>query len=156
MDDDEAVHGLMDALLPGGDGFPAASATGMGTTLAARLLQADAELPRRLAAFVAARPAAAWHETAARLEAVEPKLFVELRKYAYLTYYEQEPVIEAIRALGFRYNDRPLPEGYPGEPFDRSRDAPRHERGRWVPTGEVRRVNLDGLGPDILGLEETR
>jgi hypothetical protein len=60
-------------------------------------------------------------------------------------------VIAAIRALGFHYNDTPLPAGYPDEPFESVRDAPSHMRGRWVPTDEVQRIDLSRLG-----LEETR
>jgi hypothetical protein len=147
IDENEALVGLMDALLPGGAGFPAASATGMAALLAARLRHADAALPGRLAASLAAAEApkdsAAWHDAAAKLQASEPELFDELRKYAYLTYYEQPDVIAAIRALGFRYNDAPLPAGYPDEPFDVAKDAPRHARGRWVPTDAVQRVDLE-------------
>lgn len=151
LDEDDVVLGLMETLLPGGAGFPPARETGMGPALLARLRQADAAIPTRLAAAVAARgtlpaDAAARQEWSARLEAVEPKLFDELRKYAYLTYYEQPAVIAAIRGLGFRYNDTPLPAGYPDEPFDPARDAPRHGRGRWLRTEEVRRVDLTGLG----------
>lgn len=154
-DDDQVVLDLMETLLPGGAGFPAARETGMGPALLARLRQADATIPARLAAVAAARgalPADAdgRRELAARLEAVEPKLFDELRKYAFLTYYEQPAVIAAIRGLGIRYNDSPLPAGYPDEPFDPARDAPRHGRGRWLRTEEVRRVDLS-----VLGLEAT-
>ena len=154
-DDDAMLRGLIDTLLPGGHGFPAASATGMAGQLAARLDAADAALLGRLHAGLrtqgAPDGAEAWHDAVTRLEAGEPKLFDELRKYAYLTYYEQPGVIAAIRALGFRYNDAPLPEGYPAEPFDAGSDAPRHARGRWIATEQVQPVDVSRLG-----LEETR
>ncbi len=147
IDENEALVGFMDALLPGGAGFPPASTTGMAALLAARLRHADAALAGRLAASLAAEEApkdsAAWHDAAVKLEASEPELFDEIRKYAYLTYYEQPGVIAAIRALGFRYNDAPLPAGYPDEPFDAAQDAPRHARGRFVPTAAVRRIDLE-------------
>ncbi len=155
-DDDRMLHGLIDTLLPGGHGFPAASNTGMAGLLAARLHVADPALLGRLAAGL--RPQGAlpdgvegWHDAVARLEASEPKLFDEVRKYAYLTYYEQPGVIAAIRALGLRYNDAPLPEGYPAEPFDATTDAPRHARGRWIATDQVQSVDASRLG-----LEATR
>lgn len=156
VEEDRAVLGLMDALLPGGAGFPSAGATGMGGVLLARLRTADAALPARVAGALRARgdlpgDAAQWCEAARQLEAVEPKLFGEVRKYAYLTYYEQPAVIAAIRSLGFRYNDSPLPDGYPGEPFVPEHDAPRHGRGRWIATGDVKRLDLSRIG-----LEETR
>ncbi len=152
--EDEALTGLIDALLPGGEGFPRASTTGMVPLLATRLNQVDASLLARLATAIAAagipRDDAAWHEVAARLEASEPALFDEIRKYAYLTYYEQSAVIASIRALGFPYNDAPLPAGYADEPFEPERDAPRHARGRFVATDAVRRVDLASLGLEMM------
>ena len=155
-DDNKLLQGLIDALLPGGNGFPAASATGMAELLAARLAATDPTLLGRLTEGLCTRgalPASPerWHDAAARLEADEPKLFEEVRKYAYLTYYEQPDTIAAIRALGLRYNDAPLPDGYPAERFDASTDAPRHRRGRWIATEQVQRVDLSRLG-----LEETQ
>ena len=154
--EDEWLGGLVNVLLPGGDGFPAARATGMMELLASRLRQADASTLPRLAESLHARGAppvddAAWQETATRLEAVEPKLFGTIRKYAYLTYYEQPAVIDAIRALGLRYNDSPLPQGYPDEPFAADRDAPRHARGRWLRTEDVVPVDVS-----VLALEPVR
>ena len=150
MNADEATRGLLATLLPGGAGFPAALDTGMAETLIERLRGLSAEWPANLlAALTYGRPAPttanAWQAAASRLEAVEPKLFADFRKYCYLTYYEQPAVIAAIRALGFRYNDAPLPQGYPDEPFDPARDAPPQPRGGWRQTHEVRRVDLDGL-----------
>ncbi len=164
MTEDEAVLNLMGCLLPGGAGFPAARGTGMAPLLLWRLRQADPALPAGIAAALSAALAAAasaqegaapqgpaaWTEAASRLEAVEPRLFSDFRKYAYLTYYEQPAVIEAIRALGHPYNDSPLPDGYPDEAFDPMRDAPRHGRGRWTDIGDVRRANLSALDRESL------
>ena len=146
----EALQALMDTLLPGGEGFPAASATGMAATFLARLRESDATAPARLVKAIAAQgtPPAdpkAWREATARLEAVEPKLFDTLRRIAYLTYYEQPKTIAAIRDLGFTYNLAPLPEGYPTEPFQPERDAPRHQRGRWIATADVKPVDVSHL-----------
>ena len=154
MDESEALVAMMDTLLPGGEGFPAASATGMLFVFAARLRAVNKSLPSRLIGAVAAQgalPADAdgWRAALTRLEVVEPKLFEELRKYAFLTYYEQPMTIAAIRALGLRYNTAPLPEGYPTEPFEAERDAPRHQRGRWTATSEVRPVDLAQLDLEI-------
>jgi hypothetical protein len=151
IDEEKVLSGLVDALLPGGAGFPVASATGMIRQLATRLCLVDANLLMHLAAVLVARgdlplDESGWRDAASRLEALEPKIFDELRTYAYLTYYEQPPVIEAIRALGLHYNDAPLPAGYPNESFERARDAPRHARGGWIPTDAVQRVDLTRLG----------
>ena len=137
--------GLADALLPGGAGFPAFSATGAGGLLLRRL-------PREIRARLdAARGdgagwiGAGWIGAAAGIEALEPELFAEFRKQAYLAYYEQPEVIGAIRALGHPYNDAPLPEGYPAAASDPGW-APGHGRGRWVDTDDVCRVDVVGLG----------
>ncbi len=150
-DDGAMLRGLIDTLLPGGHGFPAASATGMVGPLAARLDATDAALLGRLATGLRTQGTLpdgeeGWSNAVAQLEASEPKLFDEVRKYAYLTYYEQGSVIAAIRALGLRYNDAPLPEGYPAEPFDAATDAPRHARGRWIATEQVQPVDVSRLG----------
>lgn len=152
MRENEAVLGLAETLLPGGGGFPAFAATESGGLLLQRLRAGDGA--RLLAALTAQGTMpdgpAAWMDEAARIEAVEPELFTEFRRQAYLAYYEQPPVIAAIRALGHPYNDAPLPDGYPTEAFDPVRDAPRHERGRWVDTEDVRPVDVAGLDLECL------
>ena len=156
MNEDEAVAGLMAPLLPGGAGFPAARETGMATLLGERLRRAKAEYPADVVAALTAHNRAPlspgeWREAASRMDALEPKLFAEFRKFCYLTYYEQPDVVAAIRALGFRYNASPLPEGYPDEPFEPARDAPPHTRGRWLRTEDIERVDLGAL--DVAGLD---
>ena len=155
MSEDEAVVGLMAALLPGGAGFPAAQDTGMAALLLERLRRAKPAYSARVVAALTAGDRLPlspdeWRDAASRMEALEPKLFAEFRKFCYLTYYEQPEVIVAIRALGFRYNVSPLPEGYPDEPFEPARDAPHHTRGHWLRTEEVKRVDLSA--PDMAGL----
>ncbi len=139
MGEVDALCLVIDALLPGGDGFPAASTLGCEAILLDRLRRADPALSARLPA-IAADPA--------RLEVDDPAAFGTLRKQVYLTYYEQPAVTAAIRALGHPYNDSPLPGGYPAERFDPARDAPSHGRGRWVATDAVQPVDLAGLGLD--------
>jgi hypothetical protein len=148
---DAALAGLLNALLPGGSGFPPARELGMTEALAVRLGQIEIDPIAAFATFLESHggvplDATSWHNIVLRFEAVEPGLFGELRKYSYLTYYEQPAAIDAIRALGFRYNYAPLPEGYPDEPFTPDCDAPRHRRGRWISTTDMRRVDLTGLG----------
>ncbi len=155
MDADQAIAALMRTVLPGGAGFPPAQETEMAPLLAERLRRMEPDYPRQILVALTAQGTVldssdAWIEAAKRLEALEPKLFSEFCKHAYLTYYEQPQVIAAIRALGFRYNDQPLPDGYPDEPFDPDHDAPRHARGRWLQTHEIGRVDLGGLDLESL------
>ena len=77
--------------------------------------------------------------------AEHPDLFKLLRNATYLAYYESPAVIRAIQALGQPYRAMPGRDGYPLPPFDLERDRPRHGRGHYVPTDEVRRVDLSGL-----------
>jgi hypothetical protein len=58
-------------------------------------------------------------------------------------------VHEAIRAMGFTYHAAPLPAGYDVGRFDPATDTPRYRRGAFVPTDQVRRVDLAKL--DFLG-----
>lgn len=155
MEVNDAVTSLMQTLLPGGAGFPSAQEAGVAPLLVERLCRADRDFPAKLRNALASQvvtpdSSVSWIEAACRLEVLEPKLFAEFRQYAYLTYYEQPLVIAAIRALGFRYNAQPLPEGYPDERFDPAGDAPGHNRGRWLKTGDVRRVDLSGLDLESL------
>ncbi|MFO1036347.1 MAG: hypothetical protein U1E45_05850 [Geminicoccaceae bacterium] len=133
---------LADTMLPGDDLFPAASLVGAHGVLAQRLRTLG--VLERLAPALAAAGAplarldeGARETVARRLEQNEPELFAAVRLALYTGYYEQPAVIEAIRALGFTYNDAPLPEGYALEPFDIEADLPQHGRGHWVPTDEV-------------------
>lgn len=138
---EQRIMRLADVLLPGDDLFPSASASGMTSLLLARLRGADGDLIGRVLSAVA-EPSV---DTIARLAAAEPELFDSLRKIVFVTYYEQEPVVDAIRALGMPYNHAPLPAGYAPEPFDPETDAPRHGRGHWVATDAVRPADLSGL-----------
>jgi hypothetical protein len=149
-----AIMGFAEVLLPGDGEFPSATASGMAGLLLSRLRGAgDGTLPDRLHAAITAAggPLAPLspserHALVARIEANERKLFDEVRKIVYLTYYEQATVVAAIRALGTPYNWAPLPEGYAPEPFDAAIDAPKHARGHWTPTEQVERVDLNHLG----------
>lgn len=142
MDDEERrMMRLADVLLPGDDLFPAASASGMAGLLLARMRGAGGDLIGRVLVSVG-EPSV---DTVARLAAAEPDLFDSLRKIVFVTYYEQELVVDAIRALGMPYNHAPLPAGYLPEPFDPATDAPRYRRGGWVATDAVLAADLSGL-----------
>ncbi len=144
---------LAEVLLPGDDLFPGASSLGLQHLMAERLRElggtaALEDLAAALAAgggtFAALAPAAR-AAVVARLERDSPALFEIVVKVAYLSYYETPTVQAAIRSLGFIYNATPLPAGYPVGTFDLDRDRPRHGRGRYLATAEVRRVDLGRL-----------
>jgi hypothetical protein len=148
---------LVDLLVPGDGEFPAAAEVGAQAKLADRLIVmrgegAVAELTEALDACggpLGGLDEAARRAVLARLEFELPEYFLQVRNIVYLSYYESPAVHEAIRAMGFTYNAAPLPQGYEVGRFDPATDAPRHRRGGYVRTEEVRRVDLSQL--DFLG-----
>ena len=146
---------LVDALLPGDELFPAASAVGVQALLASRLellrgASALDELARAIADAggpLGVLDEAGRHVAVAKLQRQYAALFDDVLRVAYLAYYESAIVQGAIRALGFTYHAHPLPGGYGDQigRFDPARDAPAHRRGSYVSTEGVQRVSLDGL-----------
>jgi hypothetical protein len=152
------LRDLVDVLIPGeGDDWPSASLAGVHGLLGFRLQEARGEeAVRELAAALdrCGGPLAPLDEAGrgsvvAQLEREQPDLFALVRNASFLAYYESPAVILAIQALGQPYRAIPYQGGYPQEPFDPERDRPRHNRGRYIPTDQVRRVDLSGL--DHLG-----
>jgi hypothetical protein len=148
---------LVDVLVPGDDAFPPASEVGVQAKLADRLalMQGDGAV-RALADALAAAggPLHGLDNEArggvlARVERERPDDFLLVRNIVYLSYYESPAVHEAIRAMGFTYHATPLPIGYEVGRFEPATDTPRHGRGAFVRTDEVRRVDLSRL--DFLG-----
>lgn len=148
------IVALVDILLPGdGDRFPAASAVGVQWPLMERWRDSGQargldELVLLLAALGGplqdldeARRVA----VVARLEKEHPAVFVALRRIVYLSYYEAQPVIDAIARLGHDYASAPQPRGYHLRRFQREVDGPHHSRGRYLSTDGVCRVDLTGM-----------
>ena len=146
----DTLAALVDLLLPGDELFPAASTVGVQAKLVDRLNElagpeAVAELIAALEAAGAA-PGRLDRATLERFERARPEDFLRVRNTAYLAYYESPAVHAAIRSLGFTYNAVPLPTGYAAVGrFEPATDLPRHGRGGFVRTEEVRRVDLSGL-----------
>ena len=148
-----SLAALLEVLLPGDGLFPCASTLGIEGLVADRWIESigpaeDKALTAALAAGgapFATLPLDARVSVVVRLEREHPAVFDQLAKIAYLTYYQTPAVQDAIRALGFAYNSTPLPAGYAVGRFDAERDVPRHGRGRFLATNEVRRVDLGGL-----------
>lgn len=150
---------LVDELIPGGEGWPSASAVGVQGVVALRLAEdaGELELGRIADAVIAAggpfedRAPGERVAIVERFEASDPELFERLRAAVTIAYYESPFVAEAIRRLGRPYALRPHVTGYPMAPFDFNRDTPRHGRGRWIATDAVK-----PLDPSSLKLDETR
>jgi hypothetical protein len=148
---------LVDVLVPGDGAFPSASEVGVQAKLADRLIlmRGDGAVHALIEALAAAGgPLARLNgdgrsAVLGRVERERPDDFLLVRNIVYLSYYESPTVHEAIRAMGFTYHATPLPIGYDVGRFDPAMDTPRHGRGGFVRTDEVRRVDLSKL--DILG-----
>jgi hypothetical protein len=80
-----------------------------------------------------------------RLEEKEPALFTQVRNAAYLAYYENAAVVRAVQALGLPYQAMPAVKGYPLPAFDMEEDRPRHNRGHYIRTDEVKPLDLTVL-----------
>jgi hypothetical protein len=127
----EKLISFVDALIPGDNDFPKASAVGTHGILAHRLRELDgADAYSRLLSLLGEDTGTT---AAEKLERDEPGLFEKLRMIVYLAYYEQPAVIQAIRGMGIIYNDAPQPLGYKLEPFDSAVDRPDVE-GEYMPT----------------------
>ena len=151
------LHDLVDVLIPGEEEWPSASLAGVHGILGMRLLETmgdDALLRVEAALLASGGPLATLDEdgrvvVVTKLEALEPGLFTVIRTATYLAYYESPSVIPQVRASGQPYDPIPILKGYHLEPFDRERDRPRHNRGFFIPTDQVKPVdisNLDHLG----------
>jgi hypothetical protein len=144
---------LVDTLLPGEGDWPTASKIGVQGVLAVRLLEAlgESALETVDAAITACGGPLGAGDGAGRvavlqkLEETQPKLFTLLRTASYLAYYENPAVILQVRSLGQPYQAMPIHRGYDVGHFDMDRDRPRHNRGRYVATKDVRRVDLSKL-----------
>jgi hypothetical protein len=144
---------LVDTLLPGDEGWPSGATVGVQSVVATRLIQErgnhaldkvveaiGADAPALLSADEAARVAAV-----AAFEARDKEFFGFVRDAAYIAYYESPVVVQAINAHGHQYRLISHIAGYKLPRFDAERDAPKHGRGRWIPTDAVTRVPVETL-----------
>jgi hypothetical protein len=156
----------LDALLPPEGSFPAPSQTGMIDEFILRRIPAPGagEVPYPgldgdgLRAIIARLSGAGeMTEALGALERERPEEFLALWRLAVYGYYSRPETIAAVGRDHFApYHGAPLPLGYahaiepwnPGDPLQN----PQHRRGAFIPTEEVRRVDLDGLP----GAEERR
>ena len=147
---------LVEVLLQGDGAWPSGRDAGIQSLLALRLLEqrGKAAFPTLMKALLAAGGPLAGKDEVARIavvqkfEADEPALFGWIRDAAYIAYYENPFVAEVINAKGTPYELRPHLKGYNVQRFDLERQTPRHGRGRYTPTDQVRRIDTSGLDLD--------
>jgi hypothetical protein len=145
------LSATLDTLLPGGEGYPPASATGIAAFLVRAAGPEAVDTALRLGLgdldtlaggdFLALNSAGR-SETLNLAEAEKTTFFTWLLRLAYLSYYAQPEVIAAIQADGHDYYQTPLPEGYHMDPFDPTNPEmlPARPHGRYLKTLEIVRL----------------
>lgn len=147
------LRDFVDVLIPGEGSWPRASTVGVQGVLAMRLLEARGEggaddLERAL--IDCGAPLAPLDEEGRasvmrRFEAADPAFFKLVRNAAYIAYYENPAVVRAIQGLGQPYQAMPGSKGYPQPAFDLEHDRPRHGRGHYTRTEDVKPLDLSVL-----------
>ena len=114
------IDAILDTMLPGGEGFPPASATGAAAWLEgqARFRPALDDLASRLPPDFATSAPGARTEMLRILEAEEPAVFDAATVAIYSAYYTRPAVLAAIEAARGYKAAPPQPGGYALAPFD--------------------------------------
>jgi hypothetical protein len=154
------LNAASDQIIPPGDGFPAPSSVGVVEEFMPRYITPRGQEPQHypLVAeeqFTAAVDALGRRfldagsdqrvEMLQRVERDDPTFFTQLRTLVYYGYYSRPAVTEAIRAnleAGRDYHGAPQPYGYAASMEDWDLTALPRGRGRYIPTAEVRRVEV--------------
>ena len=147
------VRDLVDVLLPGNENWPSAGTLGVQAVVMTRLAEAEGEeAPAKLGASLLSAGAPfegkdveARAEVVRAFEKAEPKRFAWVHDATVLAYYESPIVVQLIDAAGHPYRLRPHLKGYALPRFDRGSQTPRHGRGHYIPTAEVRAVDTSAL-----------
>ncbi|MAQ83088.1 hypothetical protein [Psychromarinibacter halotolerans] len=158
----DALAAFVDELLPGGNGWPKASVVGIQFPLVERLIEQNGEPALTALAQTLNKIGAPWAgmEPAERVEAVksleasDPGRFGWLRDAAFQAYYESPVIVMLIDANGTPYKIRPHLSGYDLPKFDRATQTPRHNRGHYIPTDQVKPVDTSGLNLDTVKTEK--
>lgn len=144
---------VVDTLLPGGDGFPPASAVGTVGYMMGKMRPSDmgdwlrpglAEIEALSRGDFLSANEMERAETLQRTQKEQQTLFERLLALTYYSYYAQPAVVDVIRRMGFDYNHAPQPLGYTMAPFDPGNPAmlPAQPRGHYKGTGDVDREVL--------------
>ena len=147
------LRDLVDVLIPGEGAWPPASMVGVQGVLAMRLLEAQGQTAADELELELLRCGAPFDrldadgraEVVRRLEVGNPALFRLVRNATYLAYYEHPAVVRAVQGLGQPYQAMPGAKGYPLPAFDLEHDRPRHGRGHYIRTEDVKPLDLSVL-----------
>jgi hypothetical protein len=150
---------VLDALLPPTGSFPLPSQTGLIDDFVMQRVPASDErqalypgldAPRLKSLLGHLSGAEDMTDALSRFEREQPELFQAIWRLAVYGYYSRPETIAAIQHdLTAAYHGAPLPRGYAGAmPRWDANDPlqmPRSPRGTFIPTNDVKRVNVDLL-----------
>ena len=154
----EALHAIVDEIIPPGRGFPAPSQVGVveefftryiapsGSSITRFPNAVEDEFKAALAGFgkkFLGKDKVARVTDLARLEAEQPEFFGQLRALTYAGYYSRPEVIVALRRThdaGRDYNGPPLPYGYDESTLDWGDMIPPKNRSGYTATNSVKRI----------------
>ena len=154
----EALHAIVDEIIPPGRGFPAPSQVGVveefftryiapsGSSITRFPNAVEDQFKAALAGFgkkFLAKDKVARVADLARLEAEQPEFFGQLRALTYAGYYSRPEVIVALRRThdaGRDYNGPPLPYGYDESTLDWGDMIPPKNRSGYTATDSVKRI----------------
>ena len=125
----------MNAMIPGGDGYPSAVAARVPHYVEDRLAEGDRDQLERIVAITCDAVSAT--DALRLLEAQHASDFGWLRELTYHGYYAAPAVLAAMSDRGYAYHGAPQPLGY--VIAERPR-VPVERRGSYIPTSEVRRA----------------
>lgn len=148
-----ALAAFVDQLLPGKGDWPSGATLGIQHPLMERLvtqsgetaLEGLSQLLEKIGAPFNGLDADARAAAVRRLETEEPDRFQWLQTAAYQAYYENPTVVALIDARGMPYKLRPHVQGYNLPKFDLETQTPKHGRGHWTRTADVKPVDTSGL-----------
>lgn len=149
----EVLTVIVDTLLPGGDGFPPASAVGTAGYMMGKMRPADmgdwlrpglVEIETLSRGDFLSANEMERVETLQRVQEEHRTLFERLLALTYYSYYAQPAVVDVIRRMGFDYKHAPQPLGYMMVPFDPDDPEmlPSQPRGHYKRTGDLDREVL--------------
>lgn len=146
---------LVDELIPGDERWPSASSVGVHDAVMLRLFSKPSSLilEQSLDCSSGGLLSAALTTRAAvvrRFADTHPALFEKIYTAAVLAYYEMPAVVETIRGGGRPYSKSPHEDGYAMPAFDLERDKPRHGRGSYLRTEDVKPLDLSSLDLDTV------
>jgi len=152
----QALAAFVDELLPGNEEWPSGATLGIQHPMLERLVAQNdenallglAQSLEGIGAPFTGLDAKARAAAVRKMETAEPDRFPWLQTAAYQAYYENPAIVALIHARGTPYKLRPHVQGYDQPKFDLATQTPKHGRGSWTRTSDVKPVDISDLNLD--------